>query len=262
MSKRIEILLVDDHQVVRDGLQRMLEQEDGFRVTGQSADAETTMAQIDKLSPDIVLMDIKMPGMDGIELTRQVKQKHHSCNIIMLTLYDEYLSQALEAGARGYLLKDIKSPELNLAIKKVNQGQIVISESIKSNTQFDYNDRFGKTAQETSGAMVEELQLVLSPPIEANQLLRLAGRTEEILQSRVLQMVGAWDEGTVMTIILNRSALLQDVLDQFRNIPEIEEVGEKPLNQTVSPKLLKKAESMPRMKNRPRQTLFVTLEKN
>ncbi len=262
MDKRIEILLVDDHQVVRDGLQRMLEQEEDFRITGQSGDAETTMAQIDKLSPDIVLMDIKMPGMDGIELTRQVKQKHHTCNIIMLTLYDQYLSQAMEAGAKGYLLKDIKCPELSLAIRKVNQGQIVIAESIKSNTQFDYKDRFGKNHEETSGAMVEEIQLVLSPPIDADQLLRLAGRTEETLQSRVLQMVGAWNEGTVMTIVLNRSALLQDVMEQFRNIPEIEEVEENPLNQTVSPKLLKKAEAMPRMKNRPRQTLFVTLEKN
>ncbi|MEE8413075.1 MAG: response regulator [Dehalococcoidales bacterium] len=262
MNKRIEILLVDDHQVVRDGLQAMLEQDENFRVTGQSADAESTMAQLDKLSPDIVLMDIKMPGMDGIELTRQVKQKNHSCNVIMLTLYDQYLSQALEAGARGYLLKDIKSLELSLAIKKVSEGQIVISESIKSNTQFDYNDRFGNTADESSDAMVEELQLVLSPPIEANQLLRLAGRTEETLQSRVLQMVGAWNEGTVMTVILNRTTPLQEVLDKFRNIPEIEEVGEEPLNQTISPKLLKKAESMPRMKNRPRRTLFVTLEQN
>ena len=262
MEKQIEILLVDDHQVVRDGLQAMLAREDDFRITGQSDSAESTMSQIDRLSPDIVLMDIKMPGMDGIELTRQVKQKHHSCNIIMLTLYDQYLSQALEAGARGYLLKDIKCPELSTAIRKVNQGQIVIGESIKSDTQFDYNDRFGKTTEDNSGAMVEELQLVLSPPIEASQLMRLAGRTEEALHSRVLQMVGGWNEGTVMTVVLNKTTALQDVMARFRNIPEIEDIEETPDSLTVSPKLLKKAEAMPRMKNRPRQTLFVTLEKN
>ena len=262
MRKQIEILLVDDHQVVRDGLQRMLEQEEDIRVVGQSGDAEETLSQIDRLAPDIVLMDIKMPGMDGIELTRQVKHKYPSCNIIMLTLYDQYLSQALGAGARGYLLKDIKCQELAHAIRKVHEGQIITSESIKTNTEFDYKDRFGKSANDNSGSVVEELQLVLSPPVEANQLLRLAGRTEEKLQSRVLQMVGAWQEGTVMTVILNKSAIFSDVLDTFRNLPEIEEVAEKPLTDNISPKLLKKAEAMPRLKNRPRKTVFVMLEKN
>ena len=110
--------------------------------------------------------------------------------------------------------------------------------------------------------MVEELQLVLSPPVEANQLLKLAGRTEEKLQSRVLQMVGAWQEGTVMTVILNKSAAFSEVMDTFRNLPEIEDVTEQPVMDTISPKLLKKAEAMPRVKNRPRKTVFVTLEKN
>ena len=169
---------------------------------------------------------------------------------------------AMEAGARGYLLKDIKCDELAQAIRQVHGGQVVTSESIKPKTQFRYEDRYSKKAEESSGTMVEEIQIVLPPPVEANQLMRLAGRAEEALQSRVLQMVGAWQEGTVMTIILNKATSLANVLNMFRNMPEIEAVGEKPLGEEISPKLLKKAEDMPRLKNRIRKTIFVTLEKN
>ncbi len=135
MEKNIRILVVDDHAVVREGLRHMLGQEKDMELVGQGANSEEALFQVEILSPNIVLMDIKMPGMDGIELTRQVKQKYPSCNIIMLTLYDEYLTQAMEAGAVGYLLKDIKREELAQAIRQVHRGEVVISESITSKPQ-------------------------------------------------------------------------------------------------------------------------------
>ena len=134
MNNNIQILLVDDHQVVRDGLQHMLGQEEGMKVVGQGANGEEAISQIQKLSPNIVLMDIKMPGVDGIELARQVRQEYPSCNVIMLTLYDQYLTQAIEAGVKGYLLKDIEFKELAQAIRQVYNGQVVISEGTKSKT--------------------------------------------------------------------------------------------------------------------------------
>jgi DNA-binding NarL/FixJ family response regulator len=213
-------------------------------------------------SPNIVLMDIKMPGVDGIELTRQLKQKYPDCNVIMLTLYDEYLNQAMEAGASGYLLKDIKREELAEAIRCVHRGDVAISESIKDKAQFTHEKRQKKTADNKSGEMIEEVQLVLSPPVEANQLMRFAGHTEEKLESRVLQMIGAWEEGTVMTIALNKATMLSTVLNMFKDIPEIETIKEQPLENGVNPKLLKKAMAMPKIQNRTRATLFVTLEKN
>jgi DNA-binding NarL/FixJ family response regulator len=260
----IRIILVDDHQVVRDGLQHMLEQEEDLDVIGQSADAEETLAQIEELSPDIVLMDIKMPGVDGIELTRQVKRKFPSCNVIMLTLYDQYLNQAMEAGASGSLLKDIKCDELAKAIRHVHQGQIVTSESIRAKVRYDYESskENGSDHLDTIGSMVEELQLILPPPIEANQLMRLSGRVEHVLKSRVLQVIGAWEEGTIMTIALNRASPFEDVLDIFRSIPEIGSVGEEPPLSAISPKLLKKAETVPKLNNRLRKTVFLTLERN
>ena len=126
----IRILLVDDHQVVREGLRRMLELETDLKVVGEAADAKEALTQVELLSPEVILMDIKMPGVDGIELTRQLKQKHPSCNIIMLTLYDEYLPQAIEVGATGYLLKDIKREELVKAIRAVQQGRSPLNLSL------------------------------------------------------------------------------------------------------------------------------------
>ena len=126
----IRILLVDDHQVVREGLRRMLELESDMEVVGEAGDAEETLTRVESLSPEVILMDIKMPGVDGIELTRQLKKKQPSCNIIMLTLYDEYLAEAIEAGAIGYLLKDVKREELVRAIRAVHQGRSSLNLSL------------------------------------------------------------------------------------------------------------------------------------
>jgi len=126
----IRILLVDDHQVVREGLRHMLELETDMEVVGEAADAKEAFTQVELLSPEVILMDIKMPGMGGIELTRQLKEKQPSCNVIMLTLYDEYLAQAIEAGAVGYLLKDIRREELIRAIRAVHQGRSLLDLSL------------------------------------------------------------------------------------------------------------------------------------
>ncbi len=126
----IRILLVDDHQVVREGLRRMLELETDFQVVGEAAEAKEALTQVELLSPEVILMDIKMPKVDGIELTRQITQKHPSSKIIMLTLYDEYLTQAIEAGAVGYVLKDIKREELIRAIRAVHEGRSPLNLSL------------------------------------------------------------------------------------------------------------------------------------
>ncbi|MFC1872784.1 response regulator [Chloroflexota bacterium] len=126
----IRILLVDDHQVVREGLRRMLELEVDFRVVGEVANAEEVLTQAKLLAPEIILMDIKMPRLDGIELTRKLREKQPTCNVIMLTLYEEYFAQAIEAGAVGYLLKDIKREELAKAIRTVHEGRSPLNLSL------------------------------------------------------------------------------------------------------------------------------------
>jgi len=263
----IKILLVDDHRVVREGLRHMLELEVDIEVVGEAADAKEALNQVKLLSPDIILLDIKMPGMDGVELTRHLKEKQPSCNVIMLTLYEEYLAQAMEAGASGYLLKDIERAELAQAIRQVQRGGAVISESITSKPRIEYEERNGKKAeggvlQGYGGfsTMLEEVQVVLSSLVEANQLVRFISRVEEVLESRVLQMIGSWKGGTAVTVLLSEPASLESILIKLGEMPEIGTVGEKPLTGEGDPSLLKKADAMPRAKNRRRKTVFVTLK--
>ena len=118
----IRILLVEDHQVVREGLRRMLQMEPDLQVVGEAAGGEEGLALLATLEPDIVIADIKMPGMDGIEFTRRAKQQSPTCNVVVLTLYDEFLSTALEAGAVGYLRKDVRREELVQAVRSVAEG--------------------------------------------------------------------------------------------------------------------------------------------
>ncbi|MFC2038796.1 response regulator transcription factor [Chloroflexota bacterium] len=262
MKNNIQILVIDDHQVIREGIRRLLSEEIGFELVGQGANSEEALLQVDMLSPDIVLMDIKMPGISGIEITRQIKDKYPSCNIIMLTFYDEYLSQALEAGASGYLLKDIKREELIEAIKRVHTGQVIISDSIQMKVQRMYSNEMLPKSTDNLGTLVDEIQLVISPPVDIRQLMRFTGHTEEKLQSRVMQMVGASKDGTIITFALNNATNLSSILSSFKGIPEIETITEVPSAIGVEKKLIKKTMSIPKINDNSRATLFVTLERN
>lgn len=127
----IRVLLVDDHPVVRQGLRRMLELEEDMEVVGEAASGEEALHQIGTVSPDIVVLDIKMPGMGGVETIRQIKEHHPEANAIVLTLYgDQYLAQAIEAGAVGYLIKDVGNDELIQAIRAVHRGESILQRSL------------------------------------------------------------------------------------------------------------------------------------
>jgi DNA-binding NarL/FixJ family response regulator len=122
--KRIRVLLVDDQQLVREGLRRMLELDGEIDVVGEAKSGEEAMTKTDEADPDIILMDVRMPGMGGIEATRQLRAKGCRANIVILTVYeDKYLAQAAEAGAVGYLLKDIGREDLARSIKLAYEGQ-------------------------------------------------------------------------------------------------------------------------------------------
>ena len=101
----IKVLLVDDHQVVREGLRRILELDKGIQVVGEAGSGEEAITKASSLSPDVIIMDLKMSGMDGITATRELKQKLPKVNVLMLTLYaEDFVKQAIQAGVSGYLL--------------------------------------------------------------------------------------------------------------------------------------------------------------
>ena len=128
MSK-IRILLADDHALFREGLRSLLEDQDDIEIVGEAEDGLEAARLISKLKPTVVLMDINMPIIDGVEATRMTLKENESVGIIILTMYpqDEYVFQALKAGAKAYLLKDTRSKKLLEVIRTVHGGQAVIS---------------------------------------------------------------------------------------------------------------------------------------
>ncbi len=127
----IRVLVVDDHQVVREGLRRMLELENRIQVIGEAEGGEEAIAKAISLSPDVVTMDLKMPGMDGITATRQIKQVMPQINVLVVTLYaEDFVRKAIEAGATGYILKDSDCEQLTKAIFQVHAGLCPIAPSL------------------------------------------------------------------------------------------------------------------------------------
>ena len=123
------ILIVDDHPTLREGLRSLLSSQDVFDIVGEAGDGLEAVALVDKLHPDLVLMDISMPRMDGIAATREIKGKRPETKILIFSVYKtpEYLKAALEAGADGYILKDSPRTKLILSIKNILDGNQVIS---------------------------------------------------------------------------------------------------------------------------------------
>ena len=132
MSEIIRVYITDDHHIVRRGIKQLLGTEPGIEVVGEGTNGSEAVADIEKLKPDIVLMDLVMPGMDGIEATRQIKAAHPSIQILVLTSFatDDKIFPAIKAGALGYLIKDTGPDELINAIRQVHNAQPTLHPSI------------------------------------------------------------------------------------------------------------------------------------
>ncbi|MBN3889990.1 MULTISPECIES: response regulator [unclassified Nostoc] len=124
----IQILLVDDQHLIRQGLKSMLESNAEIQVIGEAENGQRALEQIPALQPDIVLMDVRMPVMDGVATTKAIAQQYPDIKVLVLTTFDddEYVFQAMQVGARGYLLKDTEPEELMLAIRAVYKGQTLL----------------------------------------------------------------------------------------------------------------------------------------
>jgi NarL family two-component system response regulator YdfI len=128
----IRVLIADDHMVVREGLRAILEAAPDLTLVGEAADGLEAVRLAGELSPDVVLMDLRMPGVDGIEAIRQIKARYPAVEIVILTTYDddEYIVRGLRAGARGYLLKDTGRQALFEVIRAAARGESLLSPAV------------------------------------------------------------------------------------------------------------------------------------
>ena len=132
MQKIIKIVLAEDHTILREGLKALLSSDPQFEIIGEAADGRESVRCVEKLDPNLILMDLSMPRMSGMEAIREIKKRCPDIRIIALTVHktDEYLHTSLQAGADGYVLKDATHEELMLAIKKVMKGQSYLSPGV------------------------------------------------------------------------------------------------------------------------------------
>ena len=178
MSESIRIVIADDHPIVRQGLATVLSQEEDLEVVGQAGNGLEAVAQARKLHPDIILMDLQMSEMDGVEAIQKIKMEASDIGIIILTTYDtdDYIFRGIEAGARGYLLKDSPPEEVLKAIRTVHEGESLIEPRVASRLL----DRIGQLSHPAppesvlSQREIEVLQLMATGAANkeiANQLL-------------------------------------------------------------------------------------------
>jgi DNA-binding NarL/FixJ family response regulator len=132
MSEVIRVVLADDHAVVRQGVGQFLEESGGIQVVAEASDGLEAVALIEEHRPDVAVVDIRMPGTSGIELTREIKERFSEIRVLVLTAFDDdpYVFALLEAGADGYVLKTASSDELVRAVRTVHQGQAALSPEI------------------------------------------------------------------------------------------------------------------------------------
>ena len=136
----IRVLLADDHGLIRKGVRSVIAQDPGIMIAGEASDGSEAVRLADELSPDVVLMDVAMPGLNGLDAAALITRKEKRVGVIVLTMYsdEEYLVRALSAGVRGYLLKDSAEPDLLRAVRAVAAGHTFFSPAISDMLFDDY----------------------------------------------------------------------------------------------------------------------------
>ena len=149
MRGEVKILLADDHALVRAGIRTMLEGLPGIEVIGEASDGREALKLVASKSPDLVLMDIAMPGLNGLDTAARIARDHPHVRVVILSMYlnEEYVLGALRAGATGYLLKDADPSELELAVRAVTRGEMYLSPGVSKHVIEDYLRRLGTEAQ-------------------------------------------------------------------------------------------------------------------
>ncbi|MEA4906276.1 MAG: response regulator transcription factor [Chloroflexi bacterium] len=191
MDPEIRVLLVDDHSMVRIGLEAYLNTLPDIRVVGQAGNGQEAVQQVEQLQPDVVLMDLVMPGMDGVEATRLVKKARPAAQVIVLTSYhdDEHIFPAIRAGALSYVLKDIDPDELAEAIRRAKRGEAVINPRVAA--------RMVKEIHGTRQAGINPFSELTDRELDVLRLIAAGKNNREIAEALFIS------EKTVKTHITN-----------------------------------------------------------
>ena len=198
----IRVFLADDHTVVRDGLRILLEAQGDIEVVGDASDGRQAVALASQLQPDVVVMDIAMPGLNGIDAAQEIRRACPSVEILILSMHstNEHIFRALNAGARGFLLKESAGAEVVQAVRSVTAGQRYFSEKITDAASMDRDYLLRQAAlkspiERLSPRERQILQLVVEGKTSAEiaEMLYLSPKSIETYRSRLMQKIGVSD---------------------------------------------------------------------
>jgi DNA-binding NarL/FixJ family response regulator len=227
-GSRIRVLLADDHAVLRQALRLLLEMADEVDVVGEAADGREAVEAVGKLQPDVVLMDLAMPGLNGVEATRQIMQRHRGVRVLILTGFadEERILEALRAGALGYIIKRSEVTELLLAIQTVHRGNPYVSESLTDGrTVLDIFVRAQQSGRPGAGETLtarerEILQLVAEghPNQSIAEQLFLSVKTVEAHKAHIMAKLGAQKTTDLIRYAIKKGIITLDSdLDEASN---------------------------------------------
>jgi DNA-binding NarL/FixJ family response regulator len=189
MPEKISVLLVDDHTLVRRGFRRILEDEKDITVAGEAGDGAEAIKLADELRPKVIVMDCAMPGMNGLEATRQILAKQPQALVLMLSMHPEetLVRQALESGARGYVLKNAVDLELGTAIRRIAKGETVLDSQLKRPAALRGKRNAGLTPRE-----LEVLQMIVDGKSnkEIATVLDLSANTVAVHRANMMDTLG------------------------------------------------------------------------
>jgi DNA-binding NarL/FixJ family response regulator len=195
--KQIQVLLADDHALVRAGIRALLERIDSVEVVGEAGDGLQALELIKRLGPDVVLLDLTMPGLSGFEVLKETSEKFPGVNVIVLSVHDseEYAVHALRSGAVGYLPKSAASTELEVAIERVVSGQKYLSPSIAPEVALELFGPIAETIADLTPRQLEVLKLISggSSTKDIANSLNISVKTVETHRSQLMERLNIHD---------------------------------------------------------------------
>jgi len=206
--EKIKILMADDHPVVRAGIRGMLETQDDFEVVAEAENGQEAIEQVAKLKPNVVLMDLRMPEMDGVEAIGNIKEKHPNIHILVLTTYDTDadIVRAVEAGATGYLLKDAPREELFRAVRGTAKGETVLAPVVAARLMGKVRDH---GEQALSAREIDVLMLVArgASNQDVAEKLHISTATVKSHLIQIYQKLGVSDRTAAVTTAIERGII-------------------------------------------------------